>query len=500
MSLPLLTRKPPHLKVKILAIGAGGLQRALTHEYIHDLIKMGRYKGGIFVGQPIYSSQLGWVRAETFNEQGGLYHVVIFDAEGAKNIKLIESVVGASDLFTGEGREEFLSQAKNDLDLILVGVTEAGIKKGQIGMDVLDETLFRYFTEHGRESNISVIDTDNLKNNGQIVRDIQMGYAREKGNTPYLSWFENNVDFLDEMGDRVVPNPSAISQVIKKEARRKIGKEDHLATYTEKMPEQWSLVLGDPKGRLRVPFFELAHKGVVVTKSSIDSYHNWKLRLVNSVHIPFLTHLVQLSGYKKINEAANDPVIKPYLEAVVRGNARIVEKDIPIEGEDGVKYALSFVERISVLEDDVARVNINHTLKLRERIAPTIISKHYTSSSQGFKDKLAFALATVFRYLTPLSRDKDTYLGEDDLGATYPFTDPDPTIPDLLVSSRGKNKEYIEKKIREIFEDFSLWTPPGSERKIHLSSNEDCLRRVIGFYERMIGGEKALDILRKLQK
>ncbi|GAH03340.1 unnamed protein product, partial [marine sediment metagenome] len=49
----------------------------------------------------------------------------------------------------------------------------------------------------------------------------------------------------------------------------------------------------------------------------------------------------------------------------------------------------------------------------------------------------------------------------------------------------------------QIFEDFSLWTPPGSKQKTDLSSNEDCLRRVIGFYQRMIGGKKALDILRK---
>ena len=351
-------------------------------------------------------------------------------------------------------------------------------------MEILAETLFRYFSQHGRESNISVIDTDNLKNNGQILRAIQLEYAKEKGDSSYLSWFENNVDFLEEIGDRVVPNSRAVPEAIKKEARKRIGKEDRLATYTEKMPQQWSLVLGDPKRRLRVPFSELASRGVVVTRGNIDSCHNWKLRLVNSVHVPFITHLAQLSGYKKINQAANDPVIKLYLEAVVQGNARIVEKDIPIEGEDAAKYALSFVERISILEDDVARVNINHTLKLRERIAPTIISKHYTAASERFKDKLAFALAAVFRYLTPLSeltpspfplpygerievrgkrkslyyQDKDTYRGKDDLGRAYSFTDPDPTIPELLMESEEKDKEYIKKKIREIFEDFSLWT------------------------------------------
>ncbi|TKJ47869.1 hypothetical protein CEE34_01300 [Candidatus Aerophobetes bacterium Ae_b3a] len=492
MSLPLLTRKKPSLEVKILAIGAGGLQRALTHEYVHDLIKMGKYKGGIFIGQPRHSS-----KAEALSQQGGLYHVVTFKVGGITGIKLIESVVGASALSTREGKEQFLEQVKNNLDLILVGVTEAGIKKGEIGMDILAETLSAYFGEHGPKSIISVMDTDNLKGNGEIVRDIQKEYAREKGSSPYLSWLENKVDFLDEMGDRVVPDPAAVPEAIKEEAKKRIGKEDHLITYTEKMPEQWSLVIRDAKGKLRVPFSELTHAGVIVTRGSINSYHNWKLRLLNSVHIPFITHLAQLSAYRKINAAANDPVIKEYLRTVVCGNARIVEKDIPIQGENAAKYALSFVKRISELEDDPVRVNINHTLKLRERIAPTIISKHYTTASEEFKDKLAFALATVFRYLTAIKRDGDSYLGKDDLEATYRFTDANPTIPELLMGARRQDKGQIENKIKQIFEDFSLWTPPGSKQKIDLSGNEDCLRRVIGFYQRMIGGEKALDILRK---
>lgn len=492
MSLPLLTRKKPSLEVKILAIGAGGLQRALTHEYIHELIKMGKYKGGIFIGQP-----RGISKAEAFNQQGGLYHVVAFNVRGVTGIKLIESVVGASALCTREGREQFLNQVKNDLDLILVGVTEAGIRKGQIGMDILAETLFAYFSQHGPRSTISVMDTDNLKGNGEMVRDIQGEYAREKENPSYLSWLENKVDFLDEMGDRVVPDPSAVPEIIKEEARERIGKEDHLITYTEKMPEQWSLVISDARGRLRVPFSELTHRGVIVSRGSINSYHNWKLRLLNSVHIPFITHLAQLSGYRKINAAANDPVIKKYLRAVVGGNARIVEKDIPIPGESAAKYAFSFVKRISQLEDDAVRVNINHTLKLRERIAPTILSKYYPAASEGFKDKLAFALATVFRYLTPLAQEGDAYLGKDDLGVTYRFTDSNPTIPQLLLNIRKKDEKQIRKKIRQILDDFSLWTALGSQQKIRLSSNEDCLRRVIGFYQRMVRGEKALDILRK---
>jgi len=493
INMPLLTRKPPDLKVKILAIGAGGLQRALTHEWVHDLIKADKYDGGIFVGQPRHTTT-----ARALNQQGGLYHVVTFNKGGVAGIKLIESVVGASSLSTAEGKEKFLSWVKGNLDLILVGVTEAGVRKGQIGMDMLDETLFRYFGQHGSGSTISVMDTDNLRGNGKILRDIQLEYAKERGIDPYLSWLENKVDFLDEMGDRLVPNPAAVPEAIKKEARRKIGKEDRLATYTEEMPDRWSLVVSDPRRRLRVPFSELAYGGVVVTAGSIDSYHDWKLRLLNSVHVPFVSHLAQLSGYKRINDAARDPLIRPYLRSVVEGNARIVEKDIPIEGENAVKYALSFIERISSLEDDAARININHTLKLRERISGTIVSPNYAVASEDLKDKLAFAIATVFRYLTAVNHKKNAWVGQTDTGITYQFTDPNPTLPTLLVGAMEKSKEWVEKKVRRIFYDYSLWTPPGSKQKVNLSGNPDCMRRVANFYHRMVKGEKALDIIKRL--
>ena len=92
------------LPVKILAIGAGGLQRALTHEFVHQLNQREIYHGGIFIGQP-----RGSEKAEAFNQQQGIYHVVVFDLEGIKDIQRIESVVGASTLKTNTRCYEYRS-------------------------------------------------------------------------------------------------------------------------------------------------------------------------------------------------------------------------------------------------------------------------------------------------------------------------------------------------------------------------------------------------------
>ena len=94
--------------VKILAIGARGLQSALTHQFVDDLNKNNLYHGGIYIGQP-----RGSEKAEAFNQQDGIYHVVTFDLSGIKAIKQIESVVGATTLATTEGQERFYSLTEN---------------------------------------------------------------------------------------------------------------------------------------------------------------------------------------------------------------------------------------------------------------------------------------------------------------------------------------------------------------------------------------------------
>ena len=218
------------LPIKILAIGAGGLQRALTHEFVHILNQRNLYNGGIFVGQP-----RGTEKADAFNRQDGVYHVVTFDMDGIHGIQRIESVVGATTLSTKTGREWFYSQTENPLDLVLIGVTEAGIAKGELAMDVLDETLYRYFSHHGADSTLCVINTDNLRNNGDIIRDILCKeYPKRSDN--YTAWLETNVGFLNEMGDRLVPQVYAVPDEIKAAALAQIEGQDELITYAENSP------------------------------------------------------------------------------------------------------------------------------------------------------------------------------------------------------------------------------------------------------------------------
>ena len=480
------------LPIKILAIGAGGLQRALTHEFVHILNQRGLYNGGIFVAQP-----RGTEKADAFNRQSGVYHVVTFDAEGVHDIQQVSSVVGATTLATETGREWFYSQTENPLDLVLIGVTEAGIAKGELAMDVLEETLYRYFCHHGADSTLCVINTDNLRNNGDIIRDILCN-AYPKRRADYAAWLETNVGFLNEMGDRLVPQVYAVPDEIKDATRAQIEGQDELVTYAEAYPAT-PLILEDLRGMLRVPFGELQDYGVVVSQESIEPYHDWKLLLVNSVHVPGITHKGTLSGIAYVNEAASHPVFAPHLERLMEGYAEIVEADIPIAGKSAHAYTLEFVNRIRSVKDDNARINIIETVKLRERAADIVRSPNYDASPELFKRDFAYSFATVLRFLTPYATSgAGDYRGITDTGTTYEIRDPDRTIQDVLNGAFGASQADVAERISVIFSNASLWSSADAASQSGLDGNQDFTGRVVGYYHRLVNRETCLEVLESI--
>ena len=480
------------LPIKILAIGAGGLQRALTHEFVHILNQRNLYNGGIFVGQP-----RGTEKADAFNRQDGVYHVVTFDLGGVHSIQRVESVVGATTLSTKTGRDWFYSQTENPLDLVLIGVTEAGIAKGELAMDVLDETLYRYFSHHGADATLCVINTDNLRNNGDLIREMLCN-EYPKRSSGYTTWLETNVGFLNEMGDRLVPQVYAVPDEIKAAARAQIEGPDELITYAEKSPAI-PLILEDLKGMLRVPFSELQDQGVVVSRESIEPYHDWKLLLVNAVHVPGITHKGTLSGIEYVNEAAAHPTFAPHLERLMEGYAEIVEADIPIAGKSARAYTLEFVDRIRSVKDDNARINIIETVKLRERAADIVRSPNYSASTELFKSDFAYSFATVLRFLTPHTvSGADDYRGITDTGAAYEIRDPDRTIQDILTGAFGASRADVSERISAIFSNATLWSPAGSASPSGLNENRDFTARVEVYYHRLVNGETCLEVLESI--
>ena len=481
------------LPTKILAIGAGGLQRALTHQFIHILNKRNLYNGGIYIGQPRSTE-----KADAFIKQNGTYHVVSFDLNGIHDVQQISAVVGATTLSTEAGREQFYAQTENELDLILIGVTEAGIAKGELAMDVLDETLYRYYSQHGTEASLCIINTDNLRNNGDILQNI-LTKDYPKRTDDHAKWLETNVGFLNEMGDRLVPQVHAVPDEIKAAAKAQIDSIDALITYAEQMP-QTPLILEDLESRLRVPFGELDDFGVVVSHESIETYHDWKLLLVNSVHVPGITHKGMLSGIEYVNEAALHPAFEPHLQRLMKGYAKIVEADIPISGKSAEAYTLEFIDRIQRVKDDNARINIIETVKLRERAADIVRSPNYHSSTDLFKADFAYSFATVLRFLTPHTVQGDDYKGITDTKTLYEIRDPDRTIQDVLNGAFNANITDVQNRLDIIFSNANLWAPQNPTQDNTLDQNQDFCKRVAQYYHQLVNGKTCFEVLESINK
>ncbi len=480
------------LPIKILAIGAGGLQRALTHQFVHILNQRNLYNGGIYVGQP-----RGTEKADAFNRQNGVYHVVTFDLNGIHDIQKISSVVGATTLATENGREQFYAQTDNPLDLILIGVTEAGIAKGELAMDVLDETLYRYYCKHSADSTLCVVNTDNLRNNGDVIRDILCN-EYPKRTDAYTDWLHTKVGFLNEMGDRLVPQVYAVPDEIKEAAQAQIEGSDELITYAEQMPAT-SFILEDMDNILRVPFAKLDDYGVVVKQESIEPFHDWKLLLVNSVHVPGITHKGFLAGFEYVNEAATHPLFAPHLERLMKGYSQIVEADIPITDKSAEAYTLEFVDRIRRVKDDNARINIIETVKLRERAADIVRSPNYNKSTELFKSDFAYSFATVLRFLTPHTIDgDDDYQGITDTGTEYEIRDPDRTIQNILKGTLGADISDVTTHLEKVFSNAALWSPQNATSDMALSQNRDFTERVVQYYHQLVNGKSCLEVLESI--
>ena len=300
------------------------------------------------------------------------------------------------------------------------------------------------------------------------------------------------------MGDRLVPQVYAVPDEIKEMAQAKIAGSDELITYAEQMPAT-PFILEDLDNRLRVPFSELDDFGVVVSQESIEPYHDWKLLLVNSVHVPGITHKGFLSGIDYVNEAASHPTYAPHLERLMSGYADIVAADIPIAGKSAHAYTQEFIDRIRKVKDDNARINIIETVKLRERAADIVRSPNYNRSTTLFKDDFAYSFATVLRFLTPNKvSGSDDYKGISDVGTEYEIRDPDRTIQDTLHGALGADLPNISNRLDTIFSDVILWSPQTAIPDNALSQNQDFCRRVAQYYHELVNGKTCLEVLEEI--
>ena len=206
---------------------------------------------------------------------------------------------------------------------------------------------------------ITIMSCDNLSANGAVTRSVVSEFA-EAVDPELAGWIRANVTFPSTMVDRIVPATSDTDMASFSAATVR----DNALIITEPF-KQW--IIEDNFAGRAPPWVSV---GVSVV-STVVPYEVMKLRFLNATHSA-LSYLGLLAGYEFIHETMADPSLLNYVEHLLDEEITPVS-DVP-SVMDIAAYKHSILARFanSKIAYGVAQVATNGSLKLPERIFPTI--------------------------------------------------------------------------------------------------------------------------------
>ncbi|QIB33595.1 mannitol dehydrogenase family protein [Ancylobacter pratisalsi] len=249
----------------------------------------------------------------------------------------------------------------------------------------------------------TVLCCDNLPENGALLRDGVVGFARLVAPAlavPDLAeWIGEHVAFPSCMVDRITP---AATPDTRAEAERLTGCTDLGAIETEPF-HQWVIEDHFPTGR---PQWEA---GGALFVPDVTPYERMKLTMLNGSH-SMLAYAGFLAGHRYVREVMADPD----LALLVRRHLAAAAAVLPaLEGIDLGAYGEALAERFAnpAIAHETYQIAMDGTEKLPQRLLHPAVSA--LKAGQPLRP-FAFAVAAWMRYC----------LGESDGGASYALRDP----------------------------------------------------------------------------
>ena len=253
------------------------------------------------------------------------------------------------------------------VEILGVGVTEAGLTS-ETTMDKLYELLehLRVRTVH---RTLSVLDMDNVPNNGDVIRSHMMQRA---ANDPIMEAFlQNQVYFANTMVDRITSHRPG----------------DPHVPRVEPSPLK-PLVVLDDRGAL--PDWFTKQVLVRTTVAQLDRDVQCKLQIANGTHTA-LAHLLALLGVAYTNDLP-DTLVVDYIDALV--DLQI----LPVCHAPDVWQ--DWRRRLCHARLSSFFITQNGAQKAGIRLGPTVVA------SENIQISMAFAWAVLLRWLTPSSTAK----------------------------------------------------------------------------------------------
>lgn len=358
------------------------------------------------------------------NPQSLTYPVDTVGFDGTTSTSFTE-IYAAGTLGTVDGRAQlmnYLIASKiNSLSVIGVGVTEAGLQnaRNQCMID-LTELLFKIYNRMSAATTdslicpnpngkICVINTDNVPNNGDVIRNHVMQNGREMygaENERFVDFLQRRVAFLNTMVDRITssrPNSNG------------------LIPLCEPLPTK-ALVICDPGKDL--PSWMCNDE--TMTKFGLKIRHHakelefdiaLKLRVANATHtavahVMALTSLVNTEALCDSSPTAAAINILAYVDSLYQSQILSAAVIDGISAEETEETWRDWRQRLLHPQFGLSTFFItqNGAAKCGIRLGPTIKSLINSSaerddSQNPLSVSMAFAVAAILRFLTPSRKD-----------------------------------------------------------------------------------------------
>jgi mannitol 2-dehydrogenase len=385
------------LRPRIVHIGVGGFHRAHLAAYVDELAVAGGDWGIVGLGLLPKDADM----AAALAGQDYLY-TLIEKGDREPSVHVVGSIVGfvhAPDDHGGAMAELIAAPATSILSLT---VTESGYAEGSPTFDRI-VTALAARRDRGAGP-LTILSCDNVPGNGHVTRAATLSAAARVA--PALpAWIEEHCSFPNSMVDRITPMTSDADRVW---LRDRGGIEDRWPVVAEPF-RQW--VTEDAFVAGRPPWADV---GVLFT----DRIHDWeqyKLRMLNAGH-SCMAYLSALAGLEFVHEAVAVPVIRAFLEDLLRREAIPTLVEIP--GHPPEEYAASVVERFANpgVHDQIARICIDGSAKFPTFLMPTIEGQ---LGRGGPVDHAATALAGWARYLGVVDPSRQAFDASGDVARRH---------------------------------------------------------------------------------
>jgi mannitol-1-phosphate/altronate dehydrogenase len=278
-------------------------------------IGSGRFLRAVFVPamralgeQVIVAQTRGSSFGKYFSTRNGSYEVDVVGIDGKVDTEEV-TIAGVGTLGRSDGRNSFMSLPGKLLNLryIGVGVTEAGVCHNGQAMKDLAELLHACFVakdswvKAAPTNRISVINTDNLVLNGNLIHKFVHGCDYTKGlsdHDTFIDFLNSSVVFHNSMVDRIVSQRAGNAEVPR----------------TEPLPYK-AIVIEDLDNVLPANFAAVA--GIVIREKvgqlALDIA--LKLRVANCAHSS-MVYLMALSRMPTTDLCVGHEYVLSYLDQI----------------------------------------------------------------------------------------------------------------------------------------------------------------------------------------